>query len=117
METCDRIKALRKQKNLSQAQLGDLVGCSASAISCYELGKRSPDYETLLSIAEELSTSAQYLLTGNPGGMLLPEDEELTVPADSLSPAKQKLIDSLDGLTDEQIKRLLVVIETAKAIL
>ena len=116
METGERIRLLRKQKKISQGRLGELVGCSESAISCYELGKREPDYEMLLKISEELNTSAQYLLTGEPGGLLFPEEEEVIKPA-NMSPAKQKLIDSLDGMTDEQIRKLLVIIETAKAIL
>lgn len=61
MET---LKRLRKQKNLTQKELGLRIGCSESAISQYESGKRSPDYETLLKMAEELETSANYLLTG-----------------------------------------------------
>lgn len=61
MET---LKRLRKLKKLTQKELGLRVGCSESAISQYESGKRSPDYETLLKMAEELDTSANYLLTG-----------------------------------------------------
>lgn len=61
MET---LKRLRKLRNLTQKELGLRIGCSESAISQYESGKRSPDYETLLKMAEELETSANYLLTG-----------------------------------------------------
>lgn len=123
METGERIRGLRKNAKLTQAQLGALVDCSESAISCYELGKREPDFESLLKIAESLGTSVQYILTGESGGLLDPDAEESVLeeaaPAlnKKISPAKQKLIDSLDGMTDEQIQRLLVVIETAKAIL
>lgn len=69
MET---LKRLRKLKKLTQKELGLRVGCSESAISQYESGKRSPDYETLLKMAEELDTSANYLLTGEDGGTASP---------------------------------------------
>lgn len=62
----DAIRRLRKQKRLTMKELGSRIGCSESAISQYETGKRSPDYETLLKIAEELETSVNYLLTGEP---------------------------------------------------
>ena len=45
-------------------ELGEKVGCSESAISQYERGKRAPDYETLLRISEVLETSVDMLLRG-----------------------------------------------------
>lgn len=60
----DTIRKLRKQKGLTMKELASRIGCSESAVSQYETGRRSPDYETLLKIAEELETSVNYLLTG-----------------------------------------------------
>nr|DAU51338.1 MAG TPA: hypothetical protein [Caudoviricetes sp.] len=36
---------------------------------------------------------------------------------DSISPAKQALLDAIDGLTDEQCEKLLIVVEGAKKLL
>lgn len=57
-----RMRELRKQKKITMKQLGVLVGCSESAISQYETGKREPDFETLLKIAEYFGVSTDYLL-------------------------------------------------------
>lgn len=36
---------------------------------------------------------------------------------DSISPAKQALLDAIDGLSDEQCEKLLIVVESAKKLL
>lgn len=40
-----------------------------------------------------------------------------TSERDSISPAKQALLDAIDGLTDEQCEKLLIVVEGAKKLL
>lgn len=44
--------SLRKSKGLTQKELADQIGMSASAIGNYEQGTRTPDYETLEIIAD-----------------------------------------------------------------
>ena len=58
-----RIKALRKQKNLSQEQLADLLGLQKSAIAKYENGrviniKRS----TIAKMAKIFNCSPSYIM-------------------------------------------------------
>lgn len=43
---------LRKSQGLTQKELADKIGLSASAIGNYEQGTRTPDYETLEIIAD-----------------------------------------------------------------
>lgn len=69
------IREMRKRKGLTLKELGKRVGCSESAMSQYETGKRSPDYETLLKIAEELDTDVVFLLTGSSQQTPAQEDE------------------------------------------
>lgn len=52
----DRLIAERKSKGFTQAQLGELVGCSASMISSLELGKANPSFEISIQLEEILST-------------------------------------------------------------
>lgn len=40
-----------------------------------------------------------------------------TSERDSISPAKQALLDAIDGLSDEQCEKLLIVVESAKKLL
>ncbi len=58
----NRLKKLRTQNNMSQAQLGDRLGLSKSLISAYENGIRMPSYESLISISRLFKVSTDYLL-------------------------------------------------------
>lgn len=58
----DRLKTLRKEKSLSQQELGDMIGASKSLISCYESGKRNPSLENIISFMEIFGVSSDYLL-------------------------------------------------------
>lgn len=53
---------LRLDKKLTQAELGKIIGISASTIGMYEQNRRDPDTTTLSKIAEFFNVSADYLL-------------------------------------------------------
>lgn len=57
-----RIRHLRHKANLTQAQLGKLLGCSSSTVSLYEGGQRSPDTDMLIRLADVFGVSVDYLL-------------------------------------------------------
>lgn len=57
-----RIRDLRKTKNLSQQELGDMIGVTKVSISGYETGVRTPSIETLLLLMSTFGVSADYLL-------------------------------------------------------
>lgn len=57
-----RLREARKNKNLSQEQLGELLGLSKSAISLYESEKRNPNLENIVEMMYILGVSADYLL-------------------------------------------------------
>lgn len=63
----ETLKKLRREKNLSQKELGNKLGLAESTIGMYEQGKRQPDYETLLKIANFFEVTVDFLL-GNPTG-------------------------------------------------
>lgn len=52
--TGDKIRKLRKEKGLTQKQLGELCGIADSNIRKYESGKQNPKLETLQKIAKAL---------------------------------------------------------------
>ncbi len=58
----NKIKQLRLDKKLTQAELGKIIGISASTIGMYEQNRRDPDTITLSKIAEFFNVSADYLL-------------------------------------------------------
>lgn len=60
-----RIKQLRKEKGLSQADLGKKVGLSYAQIGRYETKGMQPSAEVLKKIANVLGASPDYLLNGS----------------------------------------------------
>jgi repressor LexA len=58
----ERLKDLREERGMSQAELAKLVGVTRAAVGMYEQGKRSPDYDTLRRFAEVFMVSTDYLL-------------------------------------------------------
>lgn len=57
-----RLQEQRILKNLSQKQVATSIGVSASVISNYESGERTPSVEILLSLACLYHCSTDYLL-------------------------------------------------------
>ena len=58
----ERLKDARKRKNMSQQQLGDLLGVSKVSICGYENGVRIPTIENFVQLLDILDLSADYLL-------------------------------------------------------
>lgn len=59
-----QISMLRKQKGLTQNELGERLGISFQAVSKWERGETLPDTAILLDLAEVLETTVDYILTG-----------------------------------------------------
>lgn len=60
--TTNNIRVARKAKGWTMKELGIEVGAGESTISQYETGKRQPDNEMLLRIAEALDTTVGFIL-------------------------------------------------------
>lgn len=58
----NRIKELRTEFGITQADLAKLLKISDRAVGYYEKGEREPDNETLIKIAEYFKVSVDYLL-------------------------------------------------------
>ena len=69
MNTGEKIRKIRKSKNLSMKQLGNLVNLSEQAISQYERGLRKISLENILKISEVLQVPLKELY--------IAEDEEI----------------------------------------
>lgn len=57
-----RIRALREEKEVSQIELAKAINLGNTTISQWESGKRTPDSQSLLKLAEYFDVSVDYLL-------------------------------------------------------
>ena len=55
MELKDRIRLLRKERNLKQNELGKAIGVNAASVSKFESGLKSPSRETIQRMADFLT--------------------------------------------------------------
>lgn len=85
----EKIKEARKQKNLTQKQLANLIGAAHNSISDWENNKNKPDPDTIELICGILEITPNYLLTSS---------------SDDLSPFEKLLIKRYRVL-DESGKR------------
>lgn len=58
----NRIKELRKERNLTQIQLSEILEIDQTTVSKWELGKAFPDSQTLKKLSAFFDVSIDYLL-------------------------------------------------------
>ena len=73
------IKTMRKSKGLTQETLAELTGCNPSHISNIENNYTKVSLNTLLSIANALDTSIDYLLQEQYHNQSLALDNEIAM--------------------------------------
>ena len=96
-----RLRELRKQKDLSQADLGKLVGLHYTHVGRYERGVSRPSADTLHRMADALGVTGDYLMEGTTGEVARAriEDRELV-----------RMFQEVERLTEEDrvvVKKLL----------
>ncbi|MGH7044745.1 MAG: helix-turn-helix domain-containing protein [Acetobacteraceae bacterium] len=64
----ERLRALRKQKNLSQTELGQRASLHYTHIGRFERGVSRPSGDTLKRLADALDVTSDYLLEGAADG-------------------------------------------------
>ena len=57
-----RLKELRKEKNMTQVQLAEALGVSKGTVAMWEIGKREPNYETLNALSGVFDRRIDYIL-------------------------------------------------------
>ena len=73
MEYYERLRQLREDDDLTQAQVAEVLQTNQSYYSKLELGKRPFQIEQLAKLCEYYNVSADYIL-GLPKGMEWPRD-------------------------------------------
>ena len=101
------LSELRKDKNMSQAELANVLFVSSGTISNYENGVHMPDVEKLVELADYFHVSTDYLL-GRSSSRLPTDvfDDELLVGT-----SVGQVIQEIQGLSKERKRALLVLLE------
>ena len=81
-----RLKELREQKHMTQAQVAKRLGLSKTAISGYENNIKTPSLDVLIGLVRLYETSADYILGFHDRKMFC---------VDGLSPECQVLLEQL----------------------
>lgn len=58
----DKLKELRKEKDISQEELSNIFNVNKSTISAWEVNKAQPNYDTLLKLSKYFDVTPNYLL-------------------------------------------------------
>ncbi len=97
MGVSQRIQKLRKERNMSQAMLAEKAGLKPPAISQYESGVRSPNFESLVKLSNALGVPGDYLLM----------DQEDVIRED-VGDALSRLIAHIAGMLDFERREMLL---------
>lgn len=60
----ERLLKLRKEKNLSQEELANVLDVSRQTISKWEIGESTPDFDKIIPLCEFFDITSDELLTG-----------------------------------------------------
>lgn len=71
----NKIRDLRKEKKLSQSELGKLIGVSQTTVTAWETGRAEPASTYIKKLADFFNVSADYLL-GRPEKKSSNEDQK-----------------------------------------
>lgn len=82
MSLPNKLKSLRAEYNMTQADLAEHINVARATIAGYETRNRQPSHEKLTAIAKTFNVSVDYLLDSSPD-----------IPNTDLSLEKERLLD------------------------
>lgn len=77
MELKDKLKQLRKEKGLSQAQLAELLFVSRSTVAKWENGLGLPNPESMERLEQEFGTTKEDIATSEPETVIVEKNRRL----------------------------------------
>lgn len=113
----NRIRELRKMQKMTMKELGKVIGVAEGTISQYETGKRQPNNDTLVLLANYFGVSIDYLLGAERpsssvidlfAGVGMLNLPGVTADYPSADPNTQKLLSLSRDMTDEEKRQLLL---------
>lgn len=104
----ERIKWLRKDKDMTQQEFSERLGIKRNTVAQYETGKNKPLDSVIALICSKFAVNESWLRTGEgePYVQLSRQAEIARIVGSFMdaSPEREALIVALAGATDEEIK-------------
>lgn len=112
MSFSENLRAVRERRGLTQQQVAEMMNLDKSTYCGYETGKRQPDVPKLKKLSRILGVSGDELLETGYEKPTTVSDDGLW---DSLStdPAKLMLARWIAGLDQQQLERVLKLLDAA----
>ena len=103
-----RLRSLRKQRGLSQTELGELSEIHFSHISRYERGAAQPTADTLKRLSEALKVSVAHLVEESDAPIEDPEIRQQLREIESLPENDRQVVKRLLGafLFEQRVKKI-----------
>lgn len=100
-KTGEFIKSLRKEKNITQLELAEKLGCTDKAVSRWETGKGLPDADMLLSLSKIFRVSVNEILLGERFSFVVTDCKKMS------DTSEDSKIEEIISHTDEAIVDIL----------
>ena len=101
----DNIRKFRKQKKMTQKELGNKLGISQSAINQFENNKTAPKLTTIIKVADALDVLPRDLIGNNFNEFTEIKGEKLRIRTNSIDYIK-KCLDSESALNTAELTEL-----------
>lgn len=112
--TAERIKKLRKQKQLTQQKLADNINSSRVTISQIEVDIRNPSYAMLSLIADALDTTVEYLQGKTDNALKTPAVNDNGDEKEPLTENQRHIAYSIDpDVSDEEREDIIKMVQLA----
>ncbi|MFA5715048.1 MAG: helix-turn-helix transcriptional regulator [Candidatus Paceibacterota bacterium] len=92
----NRLLELRKEKGVKQSKIATAIKVKSTAYSNYETGRREPNIEILIRIADYFGVTVDYLVGRS--------DSRNGIPQQVLSKMREDIIKGLIGIVEGEIK-------------
>lgn len=108
---CENIKRLRKERGLTQEQLGELIGATGTAVMRYEKGLRKLDYDKLSNIACALKVTVEELFGSDSDIKEIESNENCELTIANLTNSEVSIVNSFRSLNDNGQKKAIEYID------
>lgn len=111
----NNLKKARREANLTQAEVGEMVGVSQNTYSYWENGKVRIDQASLLKLAKIFNVTTDYLLGRDSQPYYADKETDEYAERIHKNPQLRILFDATQDLNTNDIDTLLRIVEGLKA--